>query len=50
MANQDQIVRNYEVAKERYAEIGVDTEEALKKLQDMKISVHCWQGDDVKGF
>jgi L-rhamnose isomerase len=50
MANQDQIVRNYEVAKERYAEIGVDTEEALKKLQDMKISVHCWQGDDLKGF
>lgn len=50
MANQDQIVRNYEVAKERYAEIGVDTEEALKKLQDMKISVHCWQGDDVKSF
>ncbi|WP_269919371.1 L-rhamnose isomerase [Caldifermentibacillus hisashii] len=50
MANQDQIVRNYEVAKVRYAEIGVDTEEALKKLQDMKISVHCWQGDDVKGF
>lgn len=50
MANQDQIGRNYEVAKERYAEIGVDTEEALKKLQDMKISVHCWQGDDVKGF
>jgi L-rhamnose isomerase len=50
MANQDQIIRNYEVAKERYAEIGVNTDEALKKLQDMKISVHCWQGDDVKGF
>jgi len=50
MANQDQIIRNYEVAKERYAEIGVNTDEALKKLQEMKISVHCWQGDDVKGF
>lgn len=33
MANQDQIVRNYEVAKERYAEIGVDTEEALKNYR-----------------
>lgn len=50
MANQDQIVRNYEFAKERYAQIGVNTDEALQKLQNMKISVHCWQGDDVKGF
>lgn len=50
MANQKQIIRNYELAKERYAEIGVNTDEALKKLQNMKISVHCWQGDDVKGF
>ncbi|MBL1126841.1 L-rhamnose isomerase, partial [Streptococcus suis] len=30
--------------------IGVDTDAALKKLQDIKISMHCWQGDDVKGF
>lgn len=40
----------YEEAKSRYAEIGVDTDAALKKLQDVKISMHCWQGDDVKGF
>ena len=40
----------YEVAKKRYAKIGVDTDAVLKKLQDVKISMHCWQGDDVRGF
>lgn len=40
----------YEEAKARYAEIGVNTDEALKKIQEVKISMHCWQGDDVKGF
>ena len=40
----------YEVAKKRYAEIGVDTDAVLKKLQYVKISMHCWQGDDVRGF
>lgn len=40
----------YEVAKKRYSEIGVDTDAVLKKLQDVKISMHCWQGDDVHGF
>jgi L-rhamnose isomerase len=33
-----------------YAAVGVDTEKALEKLQGIKISMHCWQGDDVKGF
>lgn len=42
--------RRYQEAKERYAAIGVDTDEALKKLSDVSISMHCWQGDDVKGF
>lgn len=46
----EQIKKAYQVAKERYAAIGVDTDAALKKLQDIKISMHCWQGDDVKGF
>ena len=41
---------NYEYAKKRYAEIGVDTEKALRDLQNAVISVHCWQGDDVVGF
>ena len=40
----------YEVAKARYAEIGIDTEVALKQLQDFHLSLHCWQADDVHGF
>ncbi|HEM5189207.1 TPA: L-rhamnose isomerase [Streptococcus suis] len=48
--NAEQLKQAYQVAKERYAAIGVDTDVALKKLQDIKISMHCWQGDDVKGF
>ncbi|HFI0403382.1 TPA: L-rhamnose isomerase [Streptococcus suis] len=48
--NKEQLKQAYQVAKERYAAIGVDTDAALKKLQDIKISMHCWQGDDVKGF
>ncbi|MGT2682766.1 L-rhamnose isomerase [Streptococcus porci] len=48
--NAEQLKQAYQVAKERYAAIGVDTDAALKKLQEIKISMHCWQGDDVKGF
>ena len=44
------VAEKYAQAKEKYAQIGVDTDAALKKLQDVKISMHCWQGDDVKGF
>ena len=40
----------YEYAKEAYANIGIDCEKALQTLQDLTISVHCWQGDDVGGF
>ena len=40
----------YEVAKARYDEIGIDTEVALKQLQDFHLSLHCWQADDVHGF
>lgn len=40
----------YDFAKERYAALGVDTEAAIKSLQDFSMSVHCWQGDDVRGF
>ena len=40
----------YEEAKKIYEALGVDTEEALGKLKDVTISVHCWQGDDVTGF
>lgn len=40
----------YEVAKERYASLGIDTEKVLQQLQDFHLSMHCWQADDVKGF
>ncbi len=40
----------YQLARERYAEMSVDTEAALKKLSTIPISLHCWQGDDVGGF
>ncbi|MDR2885602.1 MAG: L-rhamnose isomerase [Rikenellaceae bacterium] len=47
---QDQIIKAYEVAKARYAELGIDTEAALKALQNISLSLHCWQTDDVSGF
>jgi len=40
----------YELAKERYAALGVDTDAVLKKMEKEAISLHCWQGDDVGGF
>jgi L-rhamnose isomerase len=45
-----QIQNAYANAKEIYAKYGVDTEEALKKLATIPLSMHCWQGDDVTGF
>jgi L-rhamnose isomerase len=42
--------RAYELAQDRYQAAGVDTEQALKKLAAIPISLHCWQGDDVGGF
>ncbi len=44
------INERYEYAKSRYAEIGVDTEKALALLSGKALSMHCWQGDDVRGF
>lgn len=40
----------YIQARERYAALGVDTDAAIEKLSKVKISIHCWQGDDVNGF
>lgn len=40
----------YEIAKEQYKKFGVDTEAAMKKLAELPVSLHCWQGDDVTGF
>lgn len=44
------INKAYEVARERYAAIGVDTEKVLQQMQDFHLSMHCWQADDVAGF
>lgn len=41
---------SYQEAKEVYVKIGVDTEQAIEKLKNTSISVHCWQGDDVVGL
>ena len=40
----------YEMARERYAQLGVDTDDALARLREVSLSLHCWQGDDVGGF
>ena len=40
----------YEVAKNKYQEIGVDTDAAIERLSKVPIALHCWQGDDVTGF
>ncbi|HMF29953.1 MAG TPA: L-rhamnose isomerase [Candidatus Lokiarchaeia archaeon] len=46
----DLIEDSYELAQRRYAELGVDTGQALQQLQAISISLHCWQADDVGGF
>ena len=40
----------YEMARERYAALDIDTEKVLAQLQDFHLSMHCWQADDVAGF
>lgn len=44
------INKAYGIAKERYAEVGVDTDKVLGQMQDFHLSLHCWQTDDVMGF
>jgi L-rhamnose isomerase len=44
------VEKAYQLAKEQYATLGVDTEKALTELNKIKISLHCWQTDDVGGF
>lgn len=50
MVKEQEVKSAYEVAKERYAEIGVDTEKAIEQLSKVKLSIHSWQGDDIHGF
>ncbi|MBO4657427.1 MAG: L-rhamnose isomerase [Bacteroidales bacterium] len=44
------VLKAYEIARERYAALDVDTDKVLDQLQDFHLSMHCWQADDVKGF
>ncbi|MEW6193794.1 MAG: L-rhamnose isomerase [Bacteroidota bacterium] len=50
MKDKTVIENAYKYAKEQYAVLGVDTDVALKKIDQIKISLHCWQTDDVGGF
>jgi len=48
--NKANLEKSYQLAKDRFAALGVDTEKALDALARVSISIHCWQGDDVGGF
>jgi L-rhamnose isomerase len=50
MSKPSSIDSAYALAREAYAALGVDTEQALVRLGQVPISMHCWQGDDVRGF
>ena len=50
MNKREQIEKAYSIARGQYANIGVDTDKAIKRLEDVIISLHCWQADDVGGF
>jgi len=50
MTRNTSVVKSYRLARERYAELGVDTDKALELLKQIPISIQCWQGDDVVGF
>ncbi len=50
MSDRKNIEKAYTIAKERYAELGVDCDKAMDRLRKIAISLHCWQGDDVGGF
>ncbi len=49
MSNTENIKKAYELAKERYAALGVDADAAIEKMKGVNISLHCWQTDDVGG-
>src|SRR5690554_366990 len=48
--NDQKMKQAYDEAKSRYASLGVDVEQAIEKLNNLSISIHCWQADDVMGF
>ena len=48
--SENNVQNAYAYAKERYADLGIDVDQALARLEKIAISLHCWQGDDVGGF
>jgi L-rhamnose isomerase len=50
MTKKEHIQQAYELARDQYSSLGIDTNEALKQLKQFEISLHCWQTDDVGGF
>lgn len=44
------VQREYELARELYSKLGINTEQVMEQLNKFQISLHCWQGDDVSGF
>jgi len=42
--------QEYKAAREIYAELAIDTDQAIETLASIPLSIHCWQGDDVIGF
>jgi L-rhamnose isomerase len=48
--NEAKILQAYNLAAERYAQLGIDTEAVLAAMQRFALSLHCWQADDVTGF
>ncbi|GAB1360336.1 L-rhamnose isomerase [Porphyromonadaceae bacterium] len=44
------ILKAFEIAADRYAAVGVDVTQAIEKLKQIQLSLHCWQADDVTGF
>lgn len=48
--NENQIIKRFELAKEIYESLGVDVEAAMESANDIPVSMHCWEGDDLLGF
>ena len=46
----EKVQKSYEIAKERYEEVGVNIDKAIETLEKLPLSIHCWQADDVAGF
>jgi L-rhamnose isomerase len=48
--NKEKIEKSYEIAKEKYATLGVDVDNVIDEMQNISLSLHCWQADDGSGF